>query len=114
MSNKNKEDPKHPYVYMGHINMFNKSEAGAELAVHLNNVMNHFHYKPGEQSGIVINGKHKDDNYKNRMLKYGIIVADDGTVMSRPEGDPLSLSASADPPGADPDESASSNGRPPF
>ena len=72
-----------PYVYMGHINMHNVPEAGAELAVHLNRVMSFYHYRPGEPAGIVIKGNFQDDKYKERMAKLGVIVSDDGTVLSR-------------------------------
>ena len=68
---------------MGHLNMHNVHEAGAELAIHLNRVMSYYHYKPGETSGIIIQGKIQNDKYKERMAKLGIIVMDDGTVLQR-------------------------------
>ena len=67
-----------PYVYMGHINLHNKNEGGAELALHLNRIMSYYHYKPGETAGIIIQGKAQDDKYVTRMAKQGIIVLGDG------------------------------------
>ena len=72
-----------PYVYMGHINLYNKDEAGAELAVHLNKVMSHFHYKPGEPSGLFMQGKLQEDNYTNRMSNIGITTAPTGEELDR-------------------------------
>ena len=71
------------YVLCGHINLHNKNEGGAELAVHLNRIMANFHYSPNGQSGIIIKGKVQDDKYKQRMAKLGVIVTDDGTVIDR-------------------------------
>ena len=72
------EDNNHsgnPYVYVGQINMFNKTEAGAELAAFINKVMSSFYHKEGIFTGFVKAGQiQHDNNYNERLKRIGFEV----------------------------------------
>ena len=77
-----------PYVYIGQANLYNKVEAGAELAAFVNKVMNNYVHKEGVFTGLIDNGRiGSDDNYRNRLEEIGIRLDDEGKVISQPDVD---------------------------
>ena len=80
--------PRDPYIYVGQVNLFNKNEAGAELAHFANQVMSSFVHKEGTFTGFVKNGQPiNEDNYKDRLSRIGIETAEDGSVVSYPSAE---------------------------
>ena len=73
------------YIYFAQANLWKSNNASNELGLFLNNVLKHYRYFDDNKAGLIINGRPgMNDNYKNRLKEVGIIVNDNGDVVSRP------------------------------
>ena len=74
-----------PYIYVGQANLYNKIEAGAELATFVNKVLSNYVHKEGTYTGLVEKGRvFGDENYRERLSRIGIRLNEEGRVISQP------------------------------
>ena len=74
------------YIYFAQANLWKSNNASNELGLFINKVLKYYRYFDDEKAGLVINGRPgMDENYKNRLKNVGILVDDNGDVVSRPD-----------------------------
>ena len=73
-----------PYVYVGQVNLFNKVEAGAELAVLANDVLNKYIHSE-EFTGFIHKGMvTRESEYFERLKRIGFTEGEEGDLIPPP------------------------------